>query len=140
MKATSLITLTGAAMFGVGLFSLLAPLGPAGFVLLPLGGVMILWVLYSSRIRPVWVAFVGGTIVVLGLGWTAYYSWILYPKASCVGIDNCLPPAPLLGYVEFWVGLVVATLGIAIILIAVFKRRKARRGNSMEARLSKAPV
>jgi hypothetical protein len=140
MKVAFLVALIGAVTFGLGIFAVIALLGLSGLVLLPLGGAMILWGLSWAGVRSVRIAVVGLTTIAFGVGWTVYYSWLLYPKASCVGIDDCSPPAPLLAYTEFWLGPIVAALGVAILLLAVVELRRTQKKHSVRVQLTRTEL
>lgn len=134
-RAARWIALVGAAMFALGLFAFLAPAVQVALVLLPIGGALTSWGLFRGRVRPGVLALAGGTIVGLALGWTAYYSWIVYPSpGSCTG--GCLLSPPLLDTLEFWAGLFVAILGVAIVLVGLSKQRVAQQTRSPEAQVS----
>jgi hypothetical protein len=140
VKAAGVIFRIGVVMLGMGLFALLLqPLSVfAGFLWLPVAAVVTLGGLCATNIRPGVLAIVGGTIVVLGVGWTVYYSRTYYlDQASCTG---CLPLAPLTDDLGFWMGIFVITLGVAVYAIALIKWRSATREHYARAPLSKTPL
>ncbi len=135
MKAAGLVIRAGAVLFGLGLFLCLTPLADVAILLLlPVASAIILGGLSATNIKPVILGFVGGAIVVLGVGWTVYYSRTLdLEQASCTG---CLPSAPLVDDPVFWLGIFTIALGVAIYVIAAIKSRNARKEHSTSAQPS----
>lgn len=79
---------------------------------------------------PTW-ATVGGTLTLAGVIWTAYYAFVIYQPINCAGGVACPAIAPLWSEGWFWLGLVVAGVGLAILVTTfvrwLFMRRRIQR-------------
>jgi hypothetical protein len=140
MKAVRLVILAGALIFGTGLLLLLTPLLIIAIIVaLPLGALMTLGGLYATNISPSGLGLLGGIVVLLGFGWTAYDAWVLNP-ISCGPSGGCPLAIPLIDDPMFWAGVSIITMGAAIVCIAALKWRNARKAHSIRAQPARAPL
>jgi hypothetical protein len=140
VKAAGVIFRIGVVMLGMGLFALLLqPLSIfAALLWLPVAAVVTLAGLCATNIRPGVLAIVGGTIVVLGVGWTVYYVRSYYLNSpSC---PRCPPSYPSIDDPGLLIGMFTIACGVAVYLIAVIKWRKARREHYTRTQLSKTSL
>jgi hypothetical protein len=140
VKAAGVIFRIGVVMLGMGLFALLLePLSIfAALLWLPVATVVTLAGLCATNIRPGVLAIVGGTFVVLGVGWTVYYVRSYYlDSPSC---PLCPPSYPSIDDPWLLIGMFTIACGVSVYLIAVLKWRKARGEHYSRSQLSKTTL
>jgi hypothetical protein len=65
-------------------------------------------------------AVIGGVLLVIGVGWSLYYTYVLYPTAT-----NCPPGAlcasllPLWDQPGLWLGIFVAIVGSLVLVVTI---------------------
>jgi len=80
--------------------------------------------------RPVPWAITGGLLLVLGIGWAAYFAEVIYPNAlNCPRGASCAVLTPLWNQPGMWYGIVTAVTGAILLIVASsmwlsFRRRK----------------